>query len=136
MDLSHPEDASVNDGILPSLCSLSYDALALILDKGRGTQLAKLDLESAYRMVPVHPEDRHLLGMEWNSEWYVDTALPLGLRSAPKIFTAVADALAWIMFNHGIRSVMHYLFFGEPDSQEGAQDGGQSMPSSRSNRDI
>ena len=57
VDLSHPEDASVSDGILPSLCSID-DALALIIDKGRGTQLAKLDLESAYRMVPVHPELR------------------------------------------------------------------------------
>ena len=88
VDLSHPESASVNDGIHPDLCSLSYasidDAVAQIIHKGKGMHLAKLDLESAHRMVPVHPDDCHLLGMEWNGEWYIDTALPFGLRSAPK----------------------------------------------------
>ena len=38
VDLSHPENASVNDDIFPTLCSLSYasidDALALTIDKG------------------------------------------------------------------------------------------------------
>ena len=31
---------------------------------GKRTLLVKLDLESAYRMVPVHPDDRRLLGIE------------------------------------------------------------------------
>ena len=129
VDLSHPAHNSVNDGIEPELCSLSYasvdDAISHILRKGRGTQLAKLDLESAYRNIPVHPEDRHLLGMEWKDSWYVDKALPFGLRSAPKIFTAVADGLLWIMANHGIEAALHYLddylFFGDPGSQECAE---------------
>ena len=68
LDLSHPEGRSVNDGIEPELCSLSYSsvdkAVRLIREKGTGAQLAKLDLESAYRMIPVHPDDRLLLGME------------------------------------------------------------------------
>ena len=38
VDLSHPKDASVNDGVEASLCSLSYTsvevAAAIILDKG------------------------------------------------------------------------------------------------------
>ncbi len=40
-------------------------------------------------MVPIHPEDR----MVWEGGPYVDTALPFGLSSAPKIFTAVADTI-------------------------------------------
>ena len=64
--------------------------------------MAKLDIESAYRIVPVHPDDRHLLGMRWRGETYVDTVLPFGLRSAPKIFNALADALQWICHFHGI----------------------------------
>ena len=31
--------------------------------------------------------------MMWKDALYVDLALPLGLRSAPKIFTSIADAL-------------------------------------------
>jgi len=39
----------------------------------------------------------------------VDATLPFGLRSAPKIFTAVADALEWILRLRGVRNVKHYL---------------------------
>ena len=35
--------------------------------------------------------------------------LPFGLRSAPKIFTAVADALKWIVLQRGITAADHYL---------------------------
>jgi len=44
-------------------------------------------------MIMVHPEDRPLLGVMWEGTLYVDSALLFGLRSAPKIFTSVADAL-------------------------------------------
>ena len=34
---------------------------------------------------------------------------PFSLRSAPKIFTAVADALQWALLNNGVTIVDHYL---------------------------
>ena len=40
---------------------------------------------------------------------YLDRALPFGLRSAPKLFSAVADALAWGMRRRGIQYQLHYL---------------------------
>ena len=36
------------------------------------------------------------LGIQWQDKLHVDAALPFGLRSAPKIFTALADAVEWI----------------------------------------
>ena len=69
---------------------------------GQGALLAKVDIKSAYRMVPVHLEDRLLLGMSWNGALYVDAALPFGLRSAPKIFNAVADTVEWILKQEGV----------------------------------
>ena len=68
----------------------------------------KLDLESAYRIVPVHPADRLLLGMAWRGKGYIDAALPFGLRSAPKMFNAIADVLQWILVSPGVK-VIHYL---------------------------
>ena len=35
--------------------------------------------------------------------------LPFGLRSAPKIFNAVADALEWYVRHQGVRHIFHYL---------------------------
>ena len=80
----------MNDGISRSLCSLQYVSIEDIVNKiekmGRGALLAKVDLKEAYRMVSVHPQDRPLLGVEWEGRVYVNTALPFGLWSAPKIF--------------------------------------------------
>ena len=128
VDLSSPKGASTNDFVSPALCSLSYasveDAAVYVYEAGRGTLLAKLDIKSAYRNVPVHPGDRHLLGTQWKDKMYVDTCLPFGLRSAPKLFNAVADALEWVIVNEGgsqVEFVIHYLddflFGGRPGSE-------------------
>lgn len=128
VDLSHPENESINSGILPSLCSLRYasvdDAVRIIQTLGVGTQLVKLDIKDAYRIVPVHPADYHLLGIRWEGKIYIDRALPFGLRSAPKIFNAIADTLGWVFSLSGIQHHLHYLddflLLGAPDSQEAA----------------
>ena len=94
-DLSFPHGASVNEGICADLVSLSYivvdDAAEIVQKLGTGSRLA------AYRLIPVHPHDRVLQGMEWDGKIYVNPCLPFGLQSAPKIFNAVADALCWCL---------------------------------------
>ena len=44
---------------------------------GPGTLLGKIDIKSAYCITPVHPVDRHLMGMNLKGGIYVNTALPL-----------------------------------------------------------
>ena len=126
VDLSHPRGASVNDGIEKELCSLKYvsvdEAMREMIELGQGTQLAKFDIESAYRLIPVHADDRPLLGMCWREKTYIDSAHPFGLRSAPKVFTAVADAMQWIFEQHGVKPMLHYLddflVIGAPSTRE------------------
>ena len=114
LDLSSPLGHSVNDGILKEPFSVQYmrvdDVISGIMSFGRGTLLAKFDVESAYRNIPVHPEDRYLLGMKWQGSYFIDMALPFGLRSAPFIFSSVADLLEWILrHNYGLNFLLHYL---------------------------
>jgi hypothetical protein len=40
---------------------------------------------------------------------YLLMTLPIGLRSAPKIFNAVADAAEWILKEADVSVVFHYL---------------------------
>ena len=67
LDLSSPEGFSVNDGVDKDWCSLSYmsvdEVAERVVEVGKGALLAKFDLKAAYRNVPVHPEDRWLLGV-------------------------------------------------------------------------
>ena len=122
VDLSYPTDHSINDGISSAVCSLQYasvdDAVDIIMHLGRHTELVKMDLSNAYRIVPVHPDDQPLLGICWQGSMYIDQALPFGLRSAPKIFSAIADFLAWVLHCEGVLLLIHYLddflIFGPP----------------------
>ena len=84
--------------------------MSLVLEAGKGSTLVKADIKEAYRMLSIHPEDLGLLGIQWEGEFYTDKALPFGLRSAPKIFTAVADALQWILSIKGVKNLLHYLY--------------------------
>ena len=55
------------------------------------------------------PQDRILQAVQWNDIIYVDLMLPFGLRSAPKLLNAIADALEWILHQQGIAFCKHYL---------------------------
>lgn len=74
--------------------------ITMIAKHGPGVLIAKFDVEAAYRNIAVHPDDRYLLGMKWRGQFFVDLALPFGLRSAPYIFTAVTDMVEWIIRNN------------------------------------
>ena len=73
------------------------------------TLMAKIDIESAYRLILVHPENRFLLGVKWRDQIFIDPMLPFGLRLALKNFNAVADVLEWCLRADGICHVFHYL---------------------------
>ena len=114
LDLSSPEGHSVNDGIPKPPFTVQYVSVDAFIEGimvlGRGTLMAKFDVASAYRNVAIHPDDRPLLGMMWRGQYFVDVVLPFGLRSAPFIFTAIADLVEWILVhNYGVNFLRHYL---------------------------
>ena len=53
----------------------------------------------------------------------MDQALPFGLWSTPKLFTAMADVVEWALVQAGVPLRIHYeddfLFFIHPDSTQG-----------------
>ena len=109
VNLSFRSGHSINNAISPahSFCYVTVRQVTeLIL---QGSSLAKIDLKAAFRRVPVHPADQHYLGISWRDRTLCDRALPFGLRSAPIIFDAVADGLAWAMICSNIVDLAHYL---------------------------
>ena len=120
--LSYPEGDSINDYIPRDPYALQYvrvdDAIHILQSLGPGSFMAKTDLKSAFRLIPVHPEDWHLLGIYWQQQYYVDLYLPFGLRSAPFLFNQLSDALEWVLkHNCGLQHVLHILddfFIAEP----------------------
>ena len=103
--LSFPKSGvtSINHSISKEDHGLQYitvdNAISGILRFGPGCFLAKTDIQSAFRLVPLKPFDYELFGMYWDGQYYYDKCLPFGLRSAPYIFNQLADAVEWILLN-------------------------------------
>ena len=107
--LSAPVRQSINNFIDPEAYSLVYPSIdhatAILTCLGPGTLMAKMDLKSAFRQIPVHPADWHLLGLTWRDQVYFDKVLPFGLRSSPFLFNNVGTAIEWIMKNYGVKAL-------------------------------
>lgn len=97
LHFSAPLGKSINDHISKEELSLHYasidDATRMLSALGRGALIAKVDLKSAFRMVPVQRQDWELLDIKWREAYYVDTCLPFRLISAPYLFNQFAEAL-------------------------------------------
>ena len=65
----------------------------IIYQSGRGSTLAKTDIKSAFRIIPVHPSNYQLLGFKWKGNWYVDHCLPMGCSSSCRIFEEFSCSL-------------------------------------------
>jgi len=80
-----------------------------IIKLGMGALLAKVDIKSTFHFLPFHPADCQLLVMNWNAQVLIDTCLPFGPRSIPKLFNILADFLSWILEQKGVCPLLHYL---------------------------
>ena len=65
--LSYPDGSSVNDFIPDQFSSVQYasirDAITLIKSLGGACYMAKTNIKSAFLIIPIHPDNYHLLGM-------------------------------------------------------------------------
>lgn len=91
--------------------SITIDnAIEGILRLGQGSFLAKTDIESAFRLIPLRPSDYELFGMYWQGSYYYDKVLPFGLRSAPYLFNQLSEAIEWILLTKcSISFVCHII---------------------------
>lgn len=65
---------SINDGIPEQYGKITYssieDAISGIQKFGASCQLVKRDFESAFRHIPIAPQDSPLLGFHWQDKYY------------------------------------------------------------------
>lgn len=74
-----------------SLRHTSVEIVTAVAQKlGAGALLAKINIKSAYRLVPVHPLDHPLLGVKWGGAYYIcrrSIAFWPTISSVPKLVT-------------------------------------------------
>ena len=85
MHLLYPTGNSINDCIdideFPLCYSTVCDTMDSVMWYGRHSLTAKLDIKRAFHLCPVRHEEHHLLGMQWQGQYYFDRELPFALRS-------------------------------------------------------
>ena len=86
---------------------------------GRKSTLSKIDIEHAYKIVPIIPSSCHLLGFRLGDKYYFDKTLPIGLSYSCNVFEKCSNAVHWIVENKlGIQGCVHvlddFLFISPP----------------------
>lgn len=124
-DCSQPEGFSVND-----YCTAEWkqkfsrvdDAAALVT---KGCFMAKVDLKSAYRSVPISSHSQRVTGLRWQfgkqTVYLRDKKLCFGSKLAPGVFHRLTQAVRRMLKRRGLNATVVYLddFFIKADSFEG-----------------
>jgi len=114
-DCSQPSGLAVND--YASLDEKTkYQSVQDAVDILKpNSYLAKVDLKSAYRSVPVHHSNWQALGLQWwfgddpQPTFMYDTRLPFGSKLAPSIFHRLTQSVRRMLQRRGIHGVIVYL---------------------------
>ena len=112
--LSFPHGRSINSGIDKQYTHVVYhnvdQAINILCSVGIGAFLAKTDIKNAFRIIPVHPQDHHLLGFSWQNFFYYDRTLAMGLSASCQIIEAFSTSLQWISQSYfNIQHMLHIL---------------------------
>lgn len=113
-NLSSPPLHSVNDFIDKQLSSVQYstfdNAVDIIKKLGFRAQIAKMDIKSAFRLLPIYPGDFDLLGFKLGQYYFIDKVLPQGLALSCAYFTAFSNFLHHAVEQEsGLSDIDHFL---------------------------
>jgi len=123
--LSYPDGFSINDHINFKFGSVQYASFDSIVDMiytiGQSALIAKRDLKSAYRSLPIRTEDFQLLGIKVDESYYIDKSLPMGLSQSANLFEKFSTFLHDLVVKRaGADTLAHvlndFLFAGKQKS--------------------
>lgn len=127
-DLSFPRNdpdvqsvnSEINSDDFPCEWGTFAQCYFLVAKAPAGTQVAVFDVDSAYRNIPIHPDDQPHFCVSWNDRIYVDHCVAFGSASSAGLFGRVADCFVAIVQAKGAEQVLKWvddlIFFRYPTS--------------------
>lgn len=111
----------------PPLANLHCSPIfELVVKYGKGALLAKVDIEDAFRLIPIHPSDYSRLGLIIDGRYYYNRSLPMGCSCSCHLFESFSCAIHWIMeYKTGAELVYiidDFLFIAPPRTSKCQQD--------------
>ena len=103
---------SVNDTLDPNWCTVEYiqhkEIIELLIAMGPGAWLWAKDLADGYYNIPIRKEDIAKLGFWFDGKIFLYQVLPMGLGTAPRIFTEFMSFPIWAMKQD--KPALYYLY--------------------------
>ena len=112
-DCSMPSGSSLND-YAPIFDKYKYESVDTAVSMiTAGSFLAKVDIKSAYRHIPLHPHSQQATGLQWTfkngeTRYMYDVKLPFGAKASPTIFHRISQAVKRMMYRWGFKMVVAY----------------------------
>ena len=109
-----PPESSINSHIDNQFTSVKYTSFDQVIHAistiGRGAFLGKMDIKSAFRLIPIRPQDFHLLGFYFEDNFYIDKCLPFGCSVSCNTFEKFSTFLEWLIRTiTETQTIHHYL---------------------------
>ena len=131
LDLSFPENNSINEGIEKDWYLGEYDKLELpsvdqlvekIMYLGKGCKVFKVDLSRAYRQIYLDPKDINKVAYVYKNKVYIDTTLSMGSRSSARCCQMVTSAVVYIYTEWGYFAINYLDDLGGAEKAEKAEE--------------
>ena len=98
--LSYPPGNSVNYFIDEKLTTVQYskfdNVISIIQSLGEHVKIGKIDIKSAFRLLPCYPGDFDLLSFKIGDTHYIDKCMPMGCSTSCSTFEHVSTCLQWL----------------------------------------
>lgn len=93
--------------ILPPWYTLFNQAIQIVLTCGTGALMVKCEIQSAFHLLPVHPEDFCFLGFKFSDCWYAGKAMLISCPVACATFKTFSTFIEWVVKD--CPHLTHYL---------------------------
>ena len=102
-------NSQVDSDLFPCEWGTFSACFLLVARAPEGTEVATFDVKSAFRNIPVRPDQRRFLATQVNGLVHLDPCCNFGFCCSPGIFGRVADALMRIFRFKGIEDLLKWV---------------------------
>jgi hypothetical protein len=81
------------------------DTLASLIQEG--DYMFTIDLTAAFWHMAIHPDSLNLMGVKWDSQYYMFSILPFSLSLSPWVFTKVGQQMVKVWHARGLCLVLY-----------------------------
>ncbi|QRW04441.1 polyprotein like [Ceratobasidium sp. AG-Ba] len=102
-------NSQINTDDFPCVWGFFEEVYQIIAEAPEGTMGATFDVDSAYRQIPVHPDDQPHIVFMWEDKFYIDTRVPFGAASSNGLFARCGDLIMILYTRRGFGIVVKWV---------------------------